>query len=93
MPTHRELLGIVVIDDDRLHDVVDLVGLGLHALARRAKIILLSAKAMLSERLAGLEAGADDYVVKPFDLRELVARIRAVTRRAATPVTARNTRK
>ena len=41
-----------------------------------SKIILLSAKAMLSERLKGYEAGADDYVVKPFEEEELVAKVR-----------------
>ncbi len=47
---------------------------------RRAKIILLSAKATLSERLAGYEAGADDYVVKPFDEDELVVKVRVYLR-------------
>ena len=37
------------------------------------------------DRVAGLEMGADDYIVKPFSLRELVARVRAVLRRVGTP--------
>lgn len=45
-------------------------------------IIMLTAKAEEADRLAGLECGADDYVVKPFSPRELVARIKAVLRRA-----------
>ncbi|MEQ1509771.1 MAG: response regulator [Sphingopyxis sp.] len=45
-------------------------------------VILLSARAEETERIIGLEIGADDYVVKPFSPRELVARIRAVLRRA-----------
>jgi len=45
-------------------------------------IIVVSAKGEEVDRVVGLELGADDYVVKPFGLRELVARIRAVTRRA-----------
>ena len=44
-------------------------------------VILLTARAGLSERVRGLDAGADDYLVKPFDPPELVARIRAVLRR------------
>jgi len=44
-------------------------------------ILVLSGRAGSSEKIAALEAGADDYVTKPFDIEELVARIRAVTRR------------
>jgi two-component system, OmpR family, response regulator RegX3 len=46
-------------------------------------IIMVTAKGEEIDRVVGLELGADDYVVKPFGLRELVARIRAVSRRAA----------
>jgi two-component system alkaline phosphatase synthesis response regulator PhoP len=46
-------------------------------------IIMLTAKAEETDRLIGLELGADDYVVKPFSPRELVARVRAVLRRTA----------
>jgi DNA-binding response OmpR family regulator len=45
-------------------------------------IIVITARAEEVDRVLGLELGADDYVVKPFGFRELVARIRAVTRRA-----------
>ena len=45
-------------------------------------IIILTARSEEVDRVLGLELGADDYVVKPFGFRELVARIRAVTRRA-----------
>lgn len=45
-------------------------------------IIMLTAKGELEDRIAGLEAGADDYLVKPFSPRELVARVRALLRRA-----------
>ena len=45
-------------------------------------IIMVTAKGEEVDRVVGLELGADDYVVKPFGLRELVARIRAVSRRA-----------
>ena len=46
-------------------------------------VILLTAKSESTDRVVGLEIGADDYVVKPFDPRELVARIRTILRRAA----------
>ena len=45
-------------------------------------MILLTARAEESDRVAGLELGADDYVVKPFSPRELVARVRTVLRRS-----------
>jgi DNA-binding response OmpR family regulator len=45
-------------------------------------IIVVTARSEEVDRVLGLELGADDYVVKPFGFRELVARIRAVTRRA-----------
>ncbi|PZO67407.1 MAG: DNA-binding response regulator [Paracoccus denitrificans] len=48
-----------------------------------APIIILTAMDRVSERIAGLDAGADDYLVKPFDLSELSARIGAVARRYA----------
>ncbi|MEZ4650681.1 MAG: response regulator [Candidatus Eisenbacteria bacterium] len=48
--------------------------------SRNCKIILVSAKAMVEERLKGYEAGADDYVVKPFDHDELVAKIEVFSR-------------
>src|SRR4029078_298721 len=46
-----------------------------------APIMMLTARADVDERLAGLEAGADDYLPKPFKFKELLARIRAVLRR------------
>ncbi|MEP5937858.1 MAG: response regulator [Erythrobacter sp.] len=46
-------------------------------------VILLTAKTEATDRIVGLEMGADDYVVKPFEPRELVARIRSVLRRAS----------
>jgi two-component system phosphate regulon response regulator PhoB len=50
---------------------------------RGLPIILLTAKGAESDKVAGLDAGADDYVVKPFSPRELVSRVRAVFRRRA----------
>jgi two-component system, OmpR family, response regulator RegX3 len=49
----------------------------------RVPIIMLTARGEEADRVAGLELGADDYVVKPFSARELVARVRAVLRRTA----------
>lgn len=47
----------------------------------RTPVLIATARDQISDRIAGLDAGADDYVVKPFDLRELSARIRAHARR------------
>ena len=51
-------------------------------LTREIPIIMLTARGEENDRVGGLEAGADDYVVKPFSARELLARIRAVLRRS-----------
>lgn len=47
----------------------------------RTPVILLTAKSQVEDRIRGLDAGADDYLPKPFDMRELVSRIRAMLRR------------
>lgn len=47
----------------------------------RTPILLLTAHDNITKKVAGLDAGADDYLVKPFDVRELLARIRAISRR------------
>lgn len=48
---------------------------------RRTPIIMLTAKTSEADRIAGLDLGADDYIAKPFSVRELMARVRAVLRR------------
>src|SRR6059036_2354332 len=50
----------------------------------RTPVLMLTARDTVSDRVAGLDAGADDYVVKPFALDELLARLRALLRRSGT---------
>ena len=50
----------------------------------RTPILMLTARAAVEDRVAGLDTGADDYLVKPFAFSELLARLRALTRRPAT---------
>ena len=84
----RSLPDVIVLD-------VAMPGLdGLQVTRRlRAKglpvpILLLTARDALEERVAGLDAGADDYLVKPFELEELTARLRALLRRNHAPAEA-----
>ncbi|MDN3712560.1 response regulator transcription factor [Paracoccus cavernae] len=72
-------------------------GLGLELLRRerrrgnRVPVIIATARDQIADRIAGLDAGADDYVVKPFDLGELEARLRAHGRRAGGDPSAETT--
>lgn len=52
----------------------------------RTPVLLLTAKDAIDDRVRGLDAGADDYLIKPFAFPELLARIRALTRRGSTDV-------
>ena len=57
----------------------------LRALGDKTPVLMLTARVEVEDRVAGLDAGADDYVTKPFDLEELLARLRALLRRAGSP--------
>jgi two-component system, OmpR family, response regulator MprA len=57
----------------------------LRAAEDRTPVLMLTARDAVDDRVAGLDAGADDYVVKPFALRELRARVRALLRRNESP--------
>jgi DNA-binding response OmpR family regulator len=58
----------------------------------QARVLMLTAASTIRERVDGLGLGADDYLTKPFDFAELVARVRALARRAAPPVPPQLTR-
>jgi len=58
---------------------------GLRRIGERVPILMLTARSAVSDRVEGLDAGADDYMVKPFDVEELKARLRALLRRSRQP--------
>jgi two-component system response regulator MprA len=81
----RSVPDLIVLD-------VTMPGLDGLAVTRRLRarrlavpILLLTARDALEERVAGLDAGADDYLVKPFEIEELMARVRAMLRRNHVP--------
>jgi two-component system copper resistance phosphate regulon response regulator CusR len=55
----------------------------LRSAGARVPILMLTARGSVDDRVAGLDSGADDYLTKPFDFKELLARLRALLRRAA----------
>ena len=55
----------------------------LRSAKKRVPVLIATARDSVEQRIAGLDAGADDYVLKPYDLGELLARVRALLRRAA----------
>lgn len=57
----------------------------IRAAGTTAPILILTARDAVDSRIAGLDSGADDYLLKPFDFGELLARLRALTRRGAHP--------
>jgi DNA-binding response OmpR family regulator len=72
--------GKAPVSGERVGDGLDVLR-GLRARQDSTPVIVLTARDGLGDRVAGLDAGADDYLVKPFELDELNARIRAVLRR------------
>jgi DNA-binding response OmpR family regulator len=62
----------------------------LRSQGNRAAVLMLTARDNVDDRVAGLDAGADDYLVKPFELKELLARLRALTRRRSSQGESRN---
>jgi DNA-binding response OmpR family regulator len=76
---------VVVLDRDlpRVHG--DAVCAMLVGSGSRARILMLTAAAAVSDRVDGLNLGADDYLVKPFAFEELVARVRTLARREPSP--------
>lgn len=93
--------GGVALDALMRERVVDLVVLDINmpgedgiSIARRLRaagtigIIMLTTRAEVIDRVVGLEVGADDYVAKPFEMRELLARLRSVIRRSRPPAAA-----
>ena len=78
-PVDLILLDLMLPDGDGL-DVFRRIR-GLSGAAAETPVVMLTAKGDPTDRVVGLELGADDYVAKPFEPRELVARIRAVLRR------------
>src|ERR1035441_3683011 len=57
----------------------------LRAAGFRSPILMLTARDAVDDRVAGLDSGADDYLTKPFDFKELLARLRALSRRSGVP--------
>jgi DNA-binding response OmpR family regulator len=77
---------VVVLDRDLPGIHGDEVCRTLVAQRSETRVLMLTAASTISDRVEGLELGADDYLPKPFDFSELVARIRAVGRRAVAPL-------
>ena len=76
---------VVVLDRDLPQVHGDAVCAAIVGAGRKARILMLTAAGMVGDRVQGLNLGADDYLTKPFAFEELVARVRALTRR--TPST------
>ena len=77
---------VVVLDRDLPGTHGDEVCRRLVAGPSGSRVLMLTAASTVKERVDGLGLGADDYLPKPFDFAELVARVRALARRSATPL-------
>jgi DNA-binding response OmpR family regulator len=77
---------VVVLDRDLPEVHGDQVCRTLRSDRSEAKVLMLTASSTISDRVEGLGLGADDYLVKPFDFDELVARVRALARRSNSPL-------
>ena len=77
---------VVVLDRDLPAVHGDQVCRSLVAQGSQTRVLMLTAASTIRDRVEGLELGADDYLSKPFDFAELVARVRALGRRAVTPL-------
>jgi DNA-binding response OmpR family regulator len=77
---------VVVLDRDLPGVHGDQVCRALVEQRSETRVLMLTAASTIRDRVEGLELGADDYLPKPFDFSELVARIRALARRAVAPV-------
>lgn len=73
---------VVVLDRDLPRVPGDAVCQDIVASASTSRILMLTAAALVEDRVEGLNLGADDYLAKPFDFSELVARVRALARRS-----------
>ncbi len=77
---------VVVLDRDLPKVHGDQVCRTLRSDRSDAKVLMLTASSTIADRVEGLGLGADDYLSKPFDFEELVARIRALARRSSSPL-------
>lgn len=77
---------VLVLDRDLPGVHGDVICRDLAQSGARTRILMLTAATSVSERVAGLSLGADDYLPKPFDYSELVARVQALGRRTQAPV-------
>jgi two-component system copper resistance phosphate regulon response regulator CusR len=67
--------------------VLDVMMPGLRRSGANVPVLMLTARDAVDARISGLDSGADDYLIKPFDFGELLARLRAVIRRGRLPLT------
>lgn len=81
LSTAREFLPHVVLLDWMLPDISGIDVCRMITETLNIPILMLTAKGTVDDKLYGLEAGADDYITKPFDLREVIARVKTVLRR------------